>query len=329
VLGVCLLASPPSALAGNDPLIDEIAPFKLALLQKFDAKQFAELEQLEQELRSAKARVAGGDWKLFHFYRGLSAAHVIEDAPLESDWLAVIAALKEWQAHSPGSAVPLLLLADTYTSFAWYARGTGRSETVTPRRWDLFKDRLNQGAFHLNASRRLSSANPQWYVTALRIAQGLQWPRDRAESLLEEVAALEPLYQHAYSGMATFLLPRWYGEPGDWEKFAQDTADRIGGLEGSAVYNHIALQVSGPHGAKEFFEENDVNWRKLQWSFADREKLYGVGVQSLNRMCWLAGGIDDKPAARAFMKRIGDDWDQSVWRTRQVFDRFKQWLEAE
>ena len=43
------------------------------MLQKFDDKQFAELETIEHELRSAKARFAGGDWKLFHFYEVLSA----------------------------------------------------------------------------------------------------------------------------------------------------------------------------------------------------------------------------------------------------------------
>ena len=47
--------------------------------------------------------------------------------------------------------------------------------------------------------------------------------------------------------------------------------ERIGGLEGSAVYNHIALRVSSLYGNTAFFEENDVKWRKLQWSFADRE----------------------------------------------------------
>jgi hypothetical protein len=220
------------------------------------------------------------------------------------------------------------LLADAYTSYAWFARGNG--EKVQDSAWPIFKDRLNRGAFSLNASRRLSAGNPQWYNTALLIARGLEWPRDRADTLVKEAAALEPLYQHTYSTMAIFLLPRWYGEPGDWETFAQDTADRIGGVEGSAVYNHIALRVANYHNnSRKYFETNDVNWRKLQWSFADREKLYGPSLQSLNEMLRLCEGVDDKTAARAFLKRVGDNWDQSVWRTRQTFDRYKVWVEAE
>ena len=183
--------------------------------------------------------------------------------------------------------------------------------------------------FTPKASRRLSPGNPQWSTTALRFALGLQWPRKRAETLLKEGAAIEPLYQHLYVNMATFLLPRWYGEGGEWERFATETANRIGGVEGSAVYNQIALRMAVQYTAKAFFHTNDVSWRKLQWSFADREKLYGTGVQSLNAMCWLSAGVDDKTAARAFMKRIGGQWDQSVWKRRDYFDSFNRWLDGE
>ena len=331
VLSVALVASQDSVLALDEPITDDIAPFKAMLLEQFDNSRFTEFEALERELRASKARFAGGDWKLYHFYEVLSAAHVIETAPIESDWLNVLTRLKEWQKQSPTAIVPVLLLADAYTSYAWYARGSGRADTVKPEMWSAFKDRLGLSASYLNASRRLSSHHPQWYVTALVIARGLEWPRDRAESLVKEAAAAEPLYQHVYSAMAQYLLPRWHGEPGDWERFALETADRIGGTEGSAVYNHIALTISNRsfHGNTEFFEENDVNWRKLQWSFADREKHYGAGIRPLNAMLRLAGGVSDKPAAKAFLKRIGDSWDQSVWGKRQNFDRFKQWVEAE
>lgn len=324
----CLVTNAAPSAAADTPLVDEIGPFKAALVRQLDNKQFAELETIERELLSSKARFAGGDWKVFHFYEALSAGHVIEDAPIESDWVNVIAALREWQKLSPKSPVPALLLADAYTSYAWFARGTGKPETVKEGNWGLFKDRLNQGAFFLNASRRMSGdLNPQWHTTALIIARGLEWPRNRAETLVKEAAAIEPLYQHAYSAMAVYLLPRWFGAPGDWERFALETADRIGGLEGSAVYNHIALRVSSLYGNVTFFTENDVTWRRIQWSFADREKLYGTGVQSLNAMCRLADGIDDNEAGRAFLKRIGDSWDQSVWRTRQNFERVKRAIE--
>lgn len=299
-------------------------------MQKLDDRQFAELETIERELVSTKARFAGGDWKVFHYYKALTAGHVIEDAPIESDWVNVIAALTEWEKLSPGSPIPALLLADAYTSYAWFARGNGLANTVSEAKWSLFKDRLNKGAYYLNVSKRLSGdANPQWHTAALTIARGLSWPRDRADTLVKEAAAVEPLYQHVYSAMAEYLLPWWFGEPGDWERFARDTADRIGGREGSAVYNHIVLTISTSYGNAKFFSDTDVNWRKIQWSFADREKLYGAGIQPLNAMFRLAAGINDVDAARAFLERIGDSWDRSVWRRRQNFDLVKQAIEKQ
>ena len=330
VIGVWLSSVPVTAAQAHVPLVDDVAPFKADLVKKLDDKQYVELERLEQELRASKARFAGGDWKLYHFYEALTAGHVIEDAPLESDWTSVIAALKEWQKHSPKSPLPALMLADAYHSYAWFARGTGRAETVKEGQWGIFKDRLNQAAFHLNASLRLSgNANPQWHTTALGIATGLEWPRDRAETLVKEAAAIEPLYQHAYSAMANYLLPQWFGERGDWERFAVETAERVGGLEGSAIYNHIVLRAARGYTRDAFLKDANVNWRKIQWSFADREKLYGTGVQPLNAMLRLSVGAGDHEASAAFLKRIGDSWDQSVWKTRQHFDQIKAYIERQ
>jgi hypothetical protein len=77
------------------------------------------------------------------------------------------------------------------------------------------------------------------------------------------------------------------------------------------------------------FGENDLNWRRIQWSFADRERLYGKSREALNAMGWLAGAANDIEAARAFMARIGDDWDQTVWRTRRDFDAYQKWLKTD
>jgi hypothetical protein len=77
------------------------------------------------------------------------------------------------------------------------------------------------------------------------------------------------------------------------------------------------------------FGDNDLSWRKIQWSFADRERLYGEGRDAVNAMCWLAGAAGDKTAARSFMARIGDSWAPSVWTTRKYFDEYQEWLKKD
>jgi len=327
-LGVSLLGVCPMA-AGDDVLEDDIGVLSDSVLAQLRDKKFAELDALEASLRNTKARFGGGDWKLYHFYDALSGGRISEDAAIESDWIEIIGQLKEWRTASPKSGVPSLLLAEAYRGYGWFARGKGWSETVTQNKFDVFHDRLNQGGFFLAESRRLLPGNPHWYAASLRLAQGSQLPKERAYSLFEQAMKIEPAYQHSYSVMAVFLLPRWYGEAGEWETFAEEATGRVGGEAGSAIYNHIVLTVARTTGSQSFFEENAISWRKVQWSFADRERLYGPGRRYFNGMCELASGVNDKPTARQLMKRIGDQWDQYVWRTRQRFDEYQAWLQTE
>jgi hypothetical protein len=330
IVAICVsvLAVRASA-AGDEILKDEIGEQADALLAQLRDQKFAELEALEAELRGSKARFAGGGWKLYYFYDALSGGRISTNAAINSDWLEIIGLLKAWRAASPNSGVPSLLLADAYTGYGWFARGTGRAATVSQARFDIFHDRVNQGAFFLTESRRLLPGNPQWFTTSLLIARASQWPKDRAYALFKQAMAVEPAYQHNHSMMAVFLLPRWFGEPGEWERFADESTGRVDGAAGSAIYNHIVLAVADTTGSKAFFEEYTVNWRKIQWSFADRERLYGADRRTVNAMCQLAGGINDKEMARRLMERIGDQWEQSVWRTRKRFDEYQEWLKTE
>jgi hypothetical protein len=324
-LAVCL-ADAGTGSASQELLKDESGPFADSLVAQLRDKRFAELDAIELELRRNKGRFTGGDWKLYHFYDALSGGRISQNAAIESDWLEMIALLMEWRAQAPQSTVVSLLLADTYTGYAWFERGTGRASTVSDTKFQVFKDRLNRGAFFLNENRRVSANNPQWFVTALTIARGSGWPKDRARALFDEAMAVEPLYQHAYSAMALYLLPRWYGDEGEWETFVDAAIARVGGEQGSAIFNHVIVAVSRSFSSKEFFADNDVDWRRLQWSFADRERLYGAGHEPLNALCWLAGGVHDKTTARSAMARIGESWSQSIWRTRQNFDQYQKWL---
>ena len=327
-LSVCLLCVYPHPADARE-LRDDITPFRQALMEQLRARQFAELEQIEAELRTTKARFAGGDWKLNHFYEAIGGALIQANSiAIQSDWTELIDLLKAWRAASPKSGVPSLLLAATYTKYGWDARTSKRPEYVRDAQFDTFHDRLNQGASYLNESRRLLNGNPHWFMIALQIARGQGWDKARAYTLFNQATALEPLYQHSYSMMALYLLPRWYGDKGEWEVFAEEATSRVGGPEGSAIYHHIIVRVSQTHTWDEMFADNNLNWRRIQWSFADRERLYGESREAVNAMCWLAGAADDKESAGAFMTRIGDAWDQAVWGTRQRFDNYQKWLKA-
>ena len=75
--------------------------------------------------------------------------------------------LKEWQAQSPKSPVPALLLADAYTSYAWYARGTGKPDTVKKAVEPVQGSPQPGRLLSQREPPHVRRHNPQWHTTAL------------------------------------------------------------------------------------------------------------------------------------------------------------------
>jgi hypothetical protein len=109
----------------------------------------------------------------------------------------------------------------------------------------------------------LAENSPQWYLQMQGVALDQQWDRAAFDALAERALAHELGYLgYHYFAVAesNYLLPKWYGKPGDTERYAAEVADRIGGDEGDAA------------------------------------------------------------TAQQMFARIGNDWSESVWKTKAAFD---------
>jgi hypothetical protein len=78
--------------------------------------------------------------------------------------------------------------------------------------------------------------------------------------LVDQALAAEPGYYYFAVAEANYLLPKWYGKPGDTEQFAARAADQVGGADG------------------------------------------------------------DEATAQRFFARIGNDWNESVWKTKALYE---------
>jgi hypothetical protein len=123
-------------------------------------------------------------------------------------------------------------------------------------------------------------------------------------------------------------MPRWRGEEGDWERFADKSAARLGGQEGSIVYGHIAWQISKFYRGHDFFDQNAVSWPRVKQGFIDREAVYGTSVRNLNAFCLLAGAAADRETTRKLLMRIGDQWDPGVWQEWKYLEGYRKWAFA-
>jgi hypothetical protein len=154
------------------------------------------------------------------------------------------------------------------------------------------------------------------------IAQG--WDKTQARELLEQASASEPGYYHYYREYANFLQPRWYGEEGEVEAFAEEISNRVGGQEGDFLYFEIASLLACQCDPDKNALQN-MSWPKIKLGYAALEQLYGVSDLKRNRFASMAVKAGDKPAAREALADIGDNWEKSVWVSSAKFQNAKTW----
>jgi hypothetical protein len=157
------------------------------------------------------------------------------------------------------------------------------------------------------------------------VALAQKWHRDRFDAITDEALSQEPGYFYFAIAEANYLLPKWYGKPGDTERYAGDAADRMGGPEGAALYFRIAAAVN----CCRRIQAPEMSWPRIQAGFAQIEKLYGATNRQRNVMAYLALGARDAAAARALFAQIGNDYDLYVWKSKSRFDTARAGIDLE
>lgn len=289
-----------------------------------DQENFDHIDAIADAVRTQKSRFAGGAWKLQKVYRGLREPNNGREAS-DAIWQLQIDRLKKWVARKPQSITARVGLAAAYVEYAWHGRGRGFAGTVTNDGWKQLATRMATAREILNEAKKLPTKCPHWYEVMLTVAMGQSWEMDEYNKVFEEAIAFEPAYHYFYGDKAQYLLPRWHGEPGDWEHFADDMSKRLGGKPGSIIYYQISMDVVDCYKDKAFLTETEVSWPRIKQGFADLEERDGASLRAINLLCRLAGQAEDRPFTQELLKRIGDNWDPETWGNREYFEHYKTW----
>jgi hypothetical protein len=301
--------------------------YESPIKQDFSQGKFDQLEKAATEARTGKGRIIGGAWKLYVFYDAIGKTFIRDQAD-ESDWKIYFDTLKQWIAAKPESAAARLSLAHAYMAYAWDARGHGYADSVTDKGWELFGDRIATASATLAEAARLKEKDPYWYELMQMLALDQGWDKSQARELLEQAAASEPGYYHYYREYANFLQPRWYGEEGEVEAFAEEISNRVGGQEGDFIYFEIASLLACQCDPDKNALQS-MSWPKIKLGYAALEQLYGVSDLKRNRFASMAVKAGDKPAAREAFVDVGDNWDKSVWVSNAKFEYARTWAKSE
>jgi hypothetical protein len=288
-------------------------------------EDFSQLEKIAKQDRVEKGRLIGGVWKAVGFYNGTSTP-ADEGVSPDSDWQLLLAKLQKWSAAYPDSTTVRLSLAYFYLNYAWRARGTGLANTVEDAQWKVFYERTARSKTILLELASSKEKDPFWYQLMQIVAENEGWDKAQARELFDQAIAFEPGYYHYYIEYARYLLPRWYGEPGEIQTFADETVRRVPEPDGSMLYFWIFS--SEVCYCKEDMEAlTHVPYAKLRQGYANISKFYGLSNLNANRFAFMAGINMDKPSAHeAFASVV--KMDEGIWRSEQTFEQFRTWANA-
>ena len=203
----------------------EVAKWEEKAKTLLAAKNYDEIERVARELQTSKAATVTARPYLTTFFKMLSAS----DAANQT-------AIKSWRAARPNSDLARDVEIDMWTNVAWSARGNGTAADITPGKGNAMSDALSKAASVINELPATASSSPLMFVALQNWSQLSGIGREFQDAVFEEGTEKFPDYNTLYYQRTEFMMPRWYGKPGDFEAMIKTRADQIGGIEGDIFY---------------------------------------------------------------------------------------------
>jgi hypothetical protein len=282
--------------------------------------QYDELDRVATELRNEKLEFYKGRSELSQFYGMFEIAASLDD----SVWSNHLDRLERWAKASPDSPTPLVVLGSIYKSYAWKARGGGYANTVTQEGWRQFEERLTRARDLLDEAAKKKVQDPEVYCARITVAMGLNESKSEMDAIFNKGIAVDPNYLPLYQAKAYFLLPRWHGDPGDWEAFAQQAADARGGEEGDMLYMIIARDEAWSEGDR-LFRTTRLSYDRMKRGFEAALKRNPDYLWDVNSYCYFACIAGDRTKAKELFQKIDGRWEKGVWSTPTAFQQWENW----
>lgn len=283
-------------------------------------RRFDELEADAKEMREKKENFVDGGPKSFQFYYTFGTGGESEEVWQQHDKLH-----QEWIAAKPDSITARIAHAAFLNVYAWRARGSGYANTVGEENFRIFRERLEKSAQILEAARKLPEKDRHWWHQLMTVALGQSWPKPLFEKLIAEAHAFDHAFYMIDDSRVYSLLPRWLGEPGEWEAYAEAAAARPDGL-GAESYARMVNSVSIYYD--NVFRETKANWPKTREGLEIIRQKFPFSLYWINASAKLATQGEDWPLAMEMFRRIGNNALNPVWYGNKNFIRHRKMAEA-
>lgn len=295
------------------------AAFGTRVRTQLEQENFLVLDSVAAAERAGRTRFAGGGWKLYTFYSAVESPK--GKPPLtEAEWANTLNQLKRWTVQRPESVTAKVALGYAYLNYAWQARGYGDAASVTLEGGRLMQERLKLAEAELQ---RAEGKCPEWYYVMLQAGRLKGWEAEDLTAFLQRAITYEPEFYYSYQEVARGLMPKWRGKEGDVEKFAEESANKVGGKPGDILYWQIAQSMIGDRDLGNIVQH--LSWSRAMVGYQALVAQYGVTSVGQNQLAQMAARFGDYMVTDETMTQIGDRWDPGTWGTKEYFDKVKTW----
>jgi len=302
--------------------------FDNVLSSRLRHRQFEDIDAFAEQLRNSKIAFPGGRWRLARIYDAVIAGS--QATASREGTTPPMALLDEWMRSYPNSITAPVAYGQAMVSYAFQARGSDAASKVSEHQWNMFNERLKQTHAAMSKAYSLPRRCPHFYAVMQQIASAESWDRKNYDRLFDEAVAFEPLYPNYYSLRANYLLPRWYGNEGEWQQFLIASTDRLDSHNGPAMF-YYAYKFLADTTTDFTFEERDFPsimrplWPRVSRGFSEMTMLHGVSNPAINQFAKWAQLMGDREEAKKAFIRISEHWDKMVWKSRKNFDDAQMW----
>lgn len=149
--------------------------------------------------------------------------------------------VERWKKVMPESSLPKMMECKLLREIAWGARGTGTINTVSEEGAKIYQDSMRRLVQKIKELLPLELCSDSYHL-AFDACMALGLPPTSSD-VLQQSFSRSDAYEnpHPHHVAVLSLLPRWFGEKGDSEKYIEQVADNLGGEAGDRMYAELLL----------------------------------------------------------------------------------------
>lgn len=275
-------------------------------------KNYQKLDALYVKYSRPTAKTADGISPLSPFFSGIAQSFnvlCINAKHSDEEWLAHQASLSAWRDAFPKSVGAKLALALFATEYAWYARGSGYSSTVSDASLALFKQRMASAKQQFDEMAGPGKNNPAWYEGMLTVGLAQGWAPARFNALYAKASKLDPYYLDIHYANTAYHAAKWYGSDQE-ERAAINRAVQLTKAQlGQAMYTRLYWTIGR---SPAMFKAGGADWTRMKTGFEDFLRL-APSAFTRNNYAKYACMAGDKPTLRQQLALLGSDLDPKKW----------------